>query len=125
MLVHKQTEKVFSGDRNNRKPQSHLFEYPIIDHTKTYSQRPEGQRGSPSAKQLFIVAYSYYPHDIEGYNDWKEKVGNFGYRVYIEKCKYGTMVSHMVLVAESEVNLEQAIEYIHQNPHPELPVIFG
>lgn len=124
MSIHKITKKTFSGVSYNTKPQSCLFKYPEIDHIVTYCQKSIGQCGPPKSKQMFLVSYSYYPNNKEDYNQWKQKVEAFGYLVYIEKCKYADMNAHMVLVAEKEVNLDEAINYIHNNPHPNKQITF-
>ena len=129
MLSHQQSNKVFGLDKDKGIIFS-LLKYPEIDHYYTYLQEVTSSYWTSilsfaSPTHLFLVSYSYYPHNIEDYNEWKSKVINLGYRVHIEKCKYSDIDAHMILIADKDVNIEKAIEFIHQNPHPRTRVIFS
>ena len=129
MLSHQLSNKVFGLDKDKGIINS-LFKYPEIDHYRIYFQEIINSYwssilSSSSPTHLFLVSYSYYPHTKEDYDEWKEKVMVLGYKVYIEKCKYSDMAAHMILIADIDVNIEKAIKFIHENPHPSTKVIFG
>ena len=129
MLTHKQTTKEFLTNKylrtqtyENEEKLIDLFQYPQIDHEICYFQTPQDSKKTIRRKNLFLVSYSYC--DTEKLKEWKIEVEKFGYRIYLRNCFYGSLDSYLILIAGPDVNFEEAIKFIHENPSPNRKVEF-
>lgn len=134
MLVHRLSKRDFRAATKNRERKikleltESLYTWPWIDHNETYFQRSSKTK-SVTIDNLFVVSYAYkeFGPDLD---EWERQMEKAGYQTYAEDCFYGTDVndcsdSLLIIVAESKVNLVEALKYIRRNPHPDRYVRFN
>lgn len=129
MLVHKETTKRFRKDygelTDKDKRLMKMLTYPFVDHEIYYSQRTKGSRGNPTVDNIFVVSYSYYNDDkSEHFKEWKNEVDNENLQFYFEPCLYGLKKDadlqdmFMIIVAGTDINMDEAVKFVHNKPHP-------
>jgi len=112
------------GDTHNNSSLKQRFKsdllhkgHPIIDHWKTFAHRAKGQRGPARLTQTFLVSFPYNgavaEEEIERFvlyiRDQWELQGHF------EPCIFRNQDAWLIIIADSEVILEDAVQYARDN----------
>ena len=118
MLNHRQADRRIDNTYNKNgfillraMKTSELLQRPNIDHSRTYAQRPFGQKGKPHWDRLFLISRSYR---LENVDEWILQLQKLNYQVHIESMIFNNINSFLIIIAESAVQMDQAIVFSRQ-----------
>ena len=112
---HKIAKQMYKGDLKQTG-------FPFIDHIKTFAYKDKGQRGPARKEQTFLVSFAY--KGTKTWSDVEEYLAGlkYGLRGDFEPCTFRGLDAWQIVIADTDVVLEDAMKYARENISKAAPV---